>query len=116
MPKKFSHCCESSRPHNRLSNLGIPAKGLRIPKESNFEGQQDLITELPQDWQNKFWRAQTKPCVPQKTGAVTPRETESDLSVSAQEFEAEAWVDTGLLQGQGHLCFHKSFWKTLRPN
>ena len=25
-------------------------KGLGIPRESDFEGQQDIITELPQDW------------------------------------------------------------------
>ena len=39
-----------------------PGKGLRIPRESDFEGQKDLITELPQDWGNRdSWRAQTKP-------------------------------------------------------
>ena len=29
---------------------GDPAKGLGISRESDFEGQWDLITELPQDW------------------------------------------------------------------
>ena len=33
---------------------GDPAKGLSIPKESDFEGQQDFITELPQDWENRL--------------------------------------------------------------
>jgi len=27
-------------------------KGLRTPREFDFEGQWDLITELPQDWRN----------------------------------------------------------------
>ena len=38
----------------------------------------------------------------QKKEAVTAPETEPDLPVSVQESLAEAWVDSGLLQGQGH--------------
>ena len=38
----------------------------------------------------------------QEKGAVTTQETEPDLPVSVQEPLAEAWVDSGLLQGQGH--------------
>ena len=38
----------------------------------------------------------------QEKGAVTPQEIESDLPVTVQESPAEAWVDSGLLQGQGH--------------
>ena len=52
-----------------------PTKGLRIPRESDFEGQWDLITELPQDWvQRDSWGAQTKPGAHQDPGkgAVTP--------------------------------------------
>jgi len=37
----------------------------------------------------------------QEKGTVSPQETETDLPVSVQEFLAEAWVNTGLLQGQG---------------
>ena len=49
---------------------------------------------------------------------MTTYETEPDLPVSVWEFLAEAWVDSGLSQGQGHLsptvlggtvCWHKSF-------
>ena len=36
-------------PHE-TSQPGDSAKGLGIPRESDSEGQQDLITELPQDW------------------------------------------------------------------
>ena len=38
----------------------------------------------------------------QEKGAVTPKETDPDLSVHVQESLAEAWVEGGLLQGQGH--------------
>ena len=65
----------------------------------------NLITELPQDWGNRdSWRAQTTPCThwTQKKGAVAPKQTEPDLPVSVQESLAEAWVDSGLPQGQGH--------------
>ena len=51
--KKFSHCCESSRAHNRFPNLGISVR-LRTPREFDFEDQWDLTTELPQDWGNRL--------------------------------------------------------------
>ena len=38
----------------------------------------------------------------QEKEAVSPQETEPDLPVSVQESPAEAWVDSGLLWGQGH--------------
>ena len=38
----------------------------------------------------------------QNKGAVTPQETEADLPVSVQEALVEAWVNSGLPQGQGH--------------
>ena len=38
----------------------------------------------------------------QEKGAVTPQETDPDLHVSVQESPAEAWVNSGLLRGQGH--------------
>ena len=38
----------------------------------------------------------------QEKGAVSPQETEPDLPVSVQESLAEAWMDNGLLWGQGH--------------
>ena len=35
-------------------------------------------------------------------GELTPQETDADLPVSVQESQVEAWVNSGLLQGQGH--------------
>ena len=47
----------------QISQPGYPAKKLRTPWEFDFEGQWDLITELPQNWGNrKSWRTQIKPC------------------------------------------------------
>ena len=40
------------------------------------------------------WRAQTRS---QEKGAVSPQETEPDLTVSVQVSPAEGWVDSGLL-------------------
>ena len=37
----------------------------------------------------------------QEKGEVTPQEIDSDSPVSVQESPAEAWVSSGLLQGQG---------------
>ena len=87
------------------------AKGLRTPRESDFEGQRDLIIELPQDSKTStvtgnltlvghkqnlvYPRTQEK-------GTVIPQETEPDFPVHVQESLVEAWVDCGLLWGQGH--------------
>ena len=38
----------------------------------------------------------------QEKGVVTPQDTDPDFLVSVQESPAEAWVSSGLLQGQGH--------------
>ena len=37
-------------PLHQAFQPGNPAKGLGIPRESDFEGQQNLTTGLPQDW------------------------------------------------------------------
>ena len=37
----------------------------------------------------------------QEKGAVILQETDQDLPLSVQESLAEAWVSSGLLQGQG---------------
>ena len=42
----------------------------------------------------------------QEKGAVTPQETDPDLSMSVQESPAETWVSSGLLQGWGHTAVH----------
>ena len=40
-------------------------KGLRTPREFDFEGQWDLITELSQDWGNRLLKGTVKTlCAP----------------------------------------------------
>ena len=49
----------------QISQSGDPAKGLRTPREIDFEGQWDLITELPQDWANRLLEGTNKTfCAP----------------------------------------------------
>ena len=53
------------------SQAGDPAKELGIPSESDFEGQWDSITGLPQDWRIQrlhSGRTQTKSCTCQNPG------------------------------------------------
>ena len=40
----FFHCCEDSEPHIRLPSLGTQERDRQSPRESDFEGQWDLIT------------------------------------------------------------------------
>ena len=58
----------------------------------------------PAAGQETAWRAQTKPYVHQdpEEGSSDPKETDPDLPVRVQESLVEAWVSSGLLQGQGH--------------
>ena len=64
------------------------------------------LPELIQNWGNRLVEGtHTKKLVSTRTqekGAVTPKETDPDLPVSAQESLAQAWVGSGLLQGRGH--------------
>ena len=55
----------------QASQPGDLTNGWGIPRESDLEGQQDLIIGLPQDWEKQrsyCWRAQTKSCVHQDPG------------------------------------------------
>ena len=62
-------------------------------------------------------RAQTKPCALQDP--ETPQETESDWPLTAWVLAKEAWVSSGLMQGQGSGCsrpgrcsmWHQSSWR-----
>ena len=58
------------------------------------------LPELTQNWEIDSWRG-TNRTRTQKKGAVTPQETDPDLSVSVHESPVEAWVSGGLLQDWG---------------
>ena len=83
--------------------------------EFDLEGQWDLITELPQDQGEKNLLEGTNKtlCAPgQEKGTVTPKETESYLTVSVQESPVEPWINSGLSQALtttvlgGTACWH----------
>ena len=62
------------------------------------------------------WRAQTEPCLLQDPGerSSDPTRDWPNLTMRAQESLAKAWVNGGLLQGQGHwvqACLHGTFWR-----
>ena len=85
------------------------SKGLNIPRESDFEGQQDLITEFPQAWGSRdSWRKQRKPCVHQDPGERSSDPTRDwgrlgcvCMGVSGGGVD-RYWINSGLLWGQGH--------------
>ena len=104
-PKKFSHCCENSRPHNRLPNLGIQRR--------DWESPGNLTLKVRRIWWQNFHRTGETETLgghkqnPMQTrteekGALTPKETQPDLAVSIWESSVEAWVNSGLPWGQGH--------------
>ena len=66
-------------------------KGLRLPREFDFGGQWDLITEFPQDRQTDFQSAQTKPCAHQDPG-----ERSSDPTGDGARLACECPVGSGL--------------------
>ena len=72
-PKKFSHCCKSSRAHNRFPNLRIQQRdwepqGIWLWRPVGF----DYRTSTGKSRKTDSWRAQTKPCAHQEKGAVAP--------------------------------------------
>ena len=96
----FWASCQASQP-------GDLTKGLGIPRESDLEGQQDLIIGLPQGWEKQrfyCWRAQTKfACTKtQGKGSVILQETEPDLTASVTGFPVEVRVGRGSPQVWGH--------------
>ena len=60
--------------------------------------------KLTEDWGNRLLKAQTKPCAHQDPGerSSDPLKTDPALPMNVQESLAEAWINGGLLQGQGY--------------
>ena len=59
----------------QIPQSGDPAKGLSIPRESDFEGQWDLTTEVPRDWGNRLLGGHKQSLVltrTQEKGAAAP--------------------------------------------
>ena len=92
IPNKFLHCCKVPRATVDSPTWGIPAKGLRTPREFDFEGQWDLINRASTGLgkQTLGGHEQNLACSRnQEDRAVMPREAETDLPVSVQEFPEE---------------------------
>ena len=107
IPKKFLHCCGSSSARNKFPNLGIQQMDWEPPRNLTSKVNGFCLQNFHRTGEIHFWRAQTKPCVHQDPGErrsrpPPPQETELDLPVSVLESLVEAWVNTGLLQGQRH--------------
>ena len=92
-------------PH-QASQPGDLTKGLGIPRESGLEGQQDLITGLPEDWGKQIlqsWRAQTKSYAHQdpeeRSSDPTETEPKPPAGVGGPPLEARAGRGS---QGRGH--------------
>ena len=83
--KKISHIQGQRRSPSKTVG------GVKSRLESN-----PLPTRDAQRVQTKLVHTRT-----QEKGAETPQVTDPDLPMSAQESLAEAWIDSGLLQGQG---------------
>ena len=108
--------CQGSQP-------GDLKKGLGIPREFDFEGQQDLIIGLPRTRGNKRGfggHKQNRACtMTQGKGAVTPRETEPDLPLVLEGLlwrcglavacHGDRGMGAGVLEGAP---WHKPSWRS----
>ena len=59
-PDPFLLVCPESIPWGQISQPGDLEKGLRTLREFDFEGQWNLISELPQDWVNRLMEGANK--------------------------------------------------------
>ena len=91
---------------------------MRISGESDFEGQRNLITELPQDWENRdSWRAQTKLCEPQNPGerSIDPTTDWTRLACDCLGVSGRGvgrqWPFSRGQQLFWEVCWYKFFWK-----
>ena len=100
IPNKFSHCCESSRAHNRFPNLGM-GMGQRNPKELDFETSGIWLKNFHRTGETVTSHLESSNktvCEPGPRGKEQwPQKKLSWFPVSIQESLAEAWVDSVLL-------------------
>ena len=75
---------------------------MRTPREFDFGGQWDLITDHIEDWETNSWRAQTKPCVYQDQGERSS-DPKRDLPRLACEHPGVSSRGVGQWPGLGEL-------------
>ena len=97
IPKKFSHCCEHSRVHNRFPTWGSGngtenSQGIWLWRSVWF----DYITSTVLGKQTLGGHKQNSVCTrTQDKEAVTTQDSDPNFPVSVQESLVEVWVDSG---------------------
>ena len=91
----------------QTSQPGDLAKGLGIPRESDFEGQRDLIPQLPKDWgkQRLLEGTHTKKnpvCTRTQGKGVVTHKRLSQTCHDCLRVSCSDVVSSGLPWGQGH--------------
>ena len=96
---RFWTPCQASQP-------GDPTKRLGIPRESDLEGQQDLIIGLPQDWRKQSLVLESTYKIyvyqDQEKRSSDPTGDSPKLPAGVGGSPVEARIDRGLPQGRGH--------------
>ena len=101
IPKKFLHCCKSSRVHNRFPNLGIWQRESEPPGNLTLKASGIWLQNSPRTGETDSWRAQH--CAHQDPG-----ERNSDprgwARLACECLGVSSWGvgDSGQPQGQGH--------------
>ena len=119
IPKKFSHCCEVSRPQNRLPNLGIQQRDWEFP--------QNLTLKVSRIWLQNFHRTGEKETLGRTNKtlcALQPRRKEQwphqelDLPGSGSLQQRHRSIVHGSRSGSlagaflgDMVCWHKSSWR-----
>ena len=102
--------------HNRFPSPGTWQRDWEPPGNLTLKASGIWLQNLHKTEETDSWKAEAKPVHTrtQEKEAMTLQETDPEVPVSVQESLAEVWVDSGLLQGQGHWipqCLHKTFWR-----
>ena len=74
-----------------ISPTGDPPKGLRTPREFNFGSQRDLITDIPQEWENRFLEGTNK-------SLSTPGSRRKEQWSHKRPSQSCLWVSTNFWQ------------------
>ena len=102
IPKKFSHCCESYRPHIRLPSLGIWSRNWESPGNLTLRARRVWLQSFHRTGGNRDpWRTQTKSCAHQDPGERSSDPTRDGARVACEcpgvsgESMAQQWHAAG---------------------
>ena len=94
-----------SRLHNRFPNLRVQQRNWEFSGNLTLKASGIWLQDFHRTGKQRFLEGTNKNLVctrTQKKGAMTPQETETDLSVHVRKSLEEAWVDSSLPWGQIH--------------